>query len=60
MATVPEPSDSPAAEAERRLAARLDEVEQAVAQGRLGELAKQVPTVDEQLRLYVNESSAPS
>jgi hypothetical protein len=60
MATVPEASDSPAAEAERRLAARLDEVEHAVAEGRLVELAKEVPTVDEQLRPYLNESSAPS
>jgi hypothetical protein len=41
-------------EAERRLAARLDEIEHAVVEGRLLQLAEQVPTVDEQLRPYLD------
>lgn len=38
---------------ERRLAARLAEVERAHAEGRLFELVKDVPSVDDQLREFI-------
>ena len=49
-----------AAEAESRLAARLEEIEVALSEGRLSDLVKDVPTIDEQLRPYLNGSAGPS
>jgi len=50
-------SDSVAA-AQRRIAARLEELERAAAEGRLLEAVKDVPSIEDQLRPFLDGSSS--
>jgi len=43
-------------ELERRLTERLEEIERAAAAGRLWELVRDVPSIDEQLRPFLDDS----
>ncbi len=57
MATASEPSETRMTELERRLTERLEEIERAAAAGRLWELVSDVPSVDEQLQPFLDDSA---